>query len=101
MLKIWDLKDSKTDPVTTQQQKAEEMLAKIKENDAKLTDAAKQAEIDRQTNRQADRQTSAEFRMADKIMQTRAFHTVQQCPLSDQSPSHFHTHSFVVPFLSV
>lgn len=49
-LKTWDLKEpkTKTDPVTTQQQKAEEMLAKIKENDAKLTDAAKQAEIDRQ-----------------------------------------------------
>ena len=47
-LKTWDLKEPKTDPVTTQKQKAEEMLAKIKENDAKLTDAAKQAEIDRQ-----------------------------------------------------
>ena len=47
-LKTWDLKEPKTDPVTTQRQKAEEMLAKIKENDAKLTDAAKQAEIDRQ-----------------------------------------------------
>lgn len=49
-LKTWDLKEpkTKTDPVTTQRQKAEEMLAKIKENDAKLTDAAKQAEIDRQ-----------------------------------------------------
>ena len=47
-LKTWDLKEPKTDPVTTQEQKAEEMLAKIKENDAKLTDAAKQAEIDRQ-----------------------------------------------------
>ena len=47
-LRTWDLKEPKTDPVTTQQQKAEEMLAKIKENDAKLTDAAKQAEIDRQ-----------------------------------------------------
>jgi hypothetical protein len=47
-LKTWDLKEPKTGPVTTQKQKAEEMLAKIKENDAKLTDAAKQAEIDRQ-----------------------------------------------------
>ena len=47
-LRTWDLKEPKTDPVTTQKQKAEEMLAKIKENDAKLTDAAKQAEIDRQ-----------------------------------------------------
>ena len=28
-LKTWDLKEPKTDPVTTQQQKAEEMLAKI------------------------------------------------------------------------
>ena len=47
-LKTWDLKEPKTDTITTQRQKAEEMLAKIKENDAKLTDAAKQAEIDRQ-----------------------------------------------------
>ena len=47
-------------------------------------------------NRQADRQTSAKFRMTDEIMQTRTFRTLQQCTLSDQSLSS--SYSFVVPF---